>query len=293
MPKTLPILACGFMVVLMLTACDYRNQRTESNLVNHKTKNVAIIEKNTVNLRNQQGENQDFNSKIHEPEKLFAKNSDPKKAQQLKNSAGNSSNNNDIKTVAHPDRIPVLVNKQNMLPESYTPEDLIITNIPFIISEGSERTKMRKEAAVAIEKLFAAANKSGVPLVGISAYRSHLTQAELFNYYAARDGYNKASTYSALPGTSEHETGLSIDVTGKDGQCPAEDCFGITNEAKWLKGHAADYGFIIRYPEGKESITGYQYEPWHLRYVGKKMAKEIMRGGLTLEEYYGVVPVNQ
>lgn len=194
-------------------------------------------------------------------------------------------NKDSIQVVFNPESIPVLVNKQNKLPDSYNPTDLVITDIPFISGASNEKRKMRQEAAEAISQLFAGAKAQGISLLGVSAYRSHATQTTLFNSYVNKDGYEKARTYSALPGTSEHETGLSIDVTGGNGKCAAEDCFGGTKEAIWLEQHAAKYGFIIRYPQGKESITGYQYEPWHLRYVGKEIAHEIMNKGITLEEY--------
>ncbi len=188
--------------------------------------------------------------------------------------------------VSHPESIPVLVNKQNKLPESYQPDDLVDPNIPFIFAGKSEKRKMRAEAAAAIEDLFAGALKDGVKLLGVSAYRPYSKQKALFQQYVRQDGVEAAKTYSALPGTSEHETGLAIDVTGGDGKCAAEDCFSGSKEAKWIEAHAAEYGFIIRYPKGKEAITGYQYEPWHLRYVGKKIAADIMSRGITLEEYY-------
>ncbi|MFD2446940.1 D-alanyl-D-alanine carboxypeptidase family protein [Bacillus sp. CGMCC 1.16607] len=199
---------------------------------------------------------------------------------------------NSIQVVTNPESVPVLVNKQNKLPEKYTPKDLVYTTIPFTFKEKSEKKKMRKEAAVAIARLFEGANKQGIRLLGVSGYRSHSTQTVLFNYYVKKDGYEKARTYSALPGTSEHETGLAIDVTGGNGKCPAQDCFGKTKEAKWLQFHAYEYGFIIRYPKGKDSITGYKYEPWHLRYVGKTIAKDLRNRGITLEEYYSI-PVNK
>ncbi|MNN24070.1 D-alanyl-D-alanine carboxypeptidase [compost metagenome] len=150
---------------------------------------------------------------------------------------------------------------------------------------------MRSEAAKALEQMFAGAEKDGIYLAGVSAYRSHSTQTSLFNRYVAKDGEEKAKTYSAVPGHSEHETGLSIDVSGSDGKCAAEDCFGGTEEAKWLAEHAAEYGYIIRYPEGKDSITGYKYEPWHIRYVGVEIATYIADNNITLEEYYDAVPV--
>lgn len=188
--------------------------------------------------------------------------------------------------------IPVLVNKSNKLPDQYQPSDLIYPDIPFMFNQKSEKRQMRADAGAAIERLFAGAKQQGVNLLGVSAYRSHASQAALFNYYVNQDGYEAARKYSAIPGTSEHETGLAIDVTGGDGKCAAEDCFAGTEEAVWLEDHAADYGFIIRYPKGKDEITGYQYEPWHLRYVGKEIAKEIMERGITLEEYVDATVVN-
>ncbi|MEY2196923.1 D-alanyl-D-alanine carboxypeptidase family protein [Neobacillus sp. BF23-41] len=201
--------------------------------------------------------------------------------------------NNRTVVVSNPESIPVLVDKQNKLPAGYVPKDLVFTQIPFVPSPAnSEKHEMRNEAAAAIKKLFDAAKAQGVNFLGVSAYRSEKTQISLFNTYVNRDGYLKARTYSALPGTSEHETGLAIDVTEGDGKCAAADCFSDSTEAKWLQEHAADYGFIIRYPKGKEAITGYQYESWHLRYVGKKLAKEITSQGITLEEYYNAAKVN-
>ncbi|KIL39959.1 hypothetical protein SD70_17140 [Gordoniibacillus kamchatkensis] len=194
--------------------------------------------------------------------------------------------------VAKPDSISVLVNKQFALPAKYEPSDLVYPDVPFIFKENIEKRKMRKEAAAALEKLFAGAGKDGISLAGVSAYRSYATQKALFNNYVKTDGEAKAKTYSAEPGHSEHETGLAIDVTGSDGKCAAQNCFGGTKEAEWLAKHAAEYGFIIRYPKGKEAITGYQYEPWHIRYVGTDMAKEIAGKGLTLEQYLNAVPAS-
>ncbi|MEH6954797.1 M15 family metallopeptidase [Neobacillus drentensis] len=197
-----------------------------------------------------------------------------------------------IQEASSPAGIPVLVNKQNKLPASYQPSDLIYPDIPFTFKQRTEKRQMRAKAGAAIEKLFAGAKRQGVDLLGVSAYRSHAAQTTLFNYYVDLDGYKAASAYSAAPGTSEHETGLAIDVTGGDGTCAAEDCFEGTKEATWLQNHAAEYGFIIRYPKGKDSITGYQYEPWHLRFVGKDIAKKIMSRGITLEEYLNTTVVN-
>jgi D-alanyl-D-alanine carboxypeptidase len=206
--------------------------------------------------------------------------------------SGTPSQNANNQVVSSPEVVPVLVNKRNKLPDNYLPSDLIYPDIPFTFKQKAEKRQMRSEAGVAIEQLFAGAKQQGVNLLGVSAYRSHASQTALFKHYVNQDGYEAAITYSALPGTSEHETGLAIDVTGGDGKCAAEDCFAGTKEADWLQDHAAEYGFIIRYPKGKDSITGYQYEPWHLRFVGKAIAKEIMNRGITLEEYLDTTVVN-
>jgi len=198
-----------------------------------------------------------------------------------------------VQVAAQPESITVLVNKQFALPDGYAPKDLVYPNVAFTFKEKSEKKMMRKEAAAALETMFAASSKDGVKLAGVSAYRSNATQRTLFNNYVAKDGLEKARTYSAVPGHSEHETGLAIDVSGIDGKCAATDCFGGTKEAEWLAKHAAEYGFIIRYPKGKESITGYQYEPWHLRYVGTDVSGKIASKGLTLEEYFNAVPVSK
>lgn len=195
--------------------------------------------------------------------------------------------------IAKPEDIAVLVNKQHKLPEEYNPTDLVYPDVRFIFAEKIEKRMMRQDAATALEKLFAAAEDDNIQLAGVSAYRSHKTQTTLFDRYVKRDGLEKARTYSALPGTSEHETGLAIDVSGSDGKCAAADCFADTKEAQWLEKYAQEYGFIIRYLEGKEKITGYQYEPWHLRYVGVDVATEMVKSGEVLEEYFDAVPVTK
>jgi D-alanyl-D-alanine carboxypeptidase len=179
----------------------------------------------------------------------------------------------------------LLVDPTHKLPDNFIPQNLVQVSVPFI-DTTQERKMMRKEAADALAQMFNDARNQGVPLLGVSGYRSYKSQKDLFDHYVSIDGYEKASTYSAIPGTSEHETGLAIDVTSIDGKCAAEPCFGGTKQAQWLQAHVADYGYIIRYPEGKDKITGYEYEPWHIRYVGNPAAKEIMNNGITLEEYY-------
>lgn len=198
-----------------------------------------------------------------------------------------------IPMVAKPDDMAVLINKQNKLPANFVPKTLVDSGISFPFTNSIEIQKLRKDAAVAIQTLVRDAKKSGITIVGVSGYRSYSTQVSLFESYVKQDGYEKARKYSAIPGTSEHQTGLAIDVGNSSATCAAKDCFQNTKEAKWLQLHVADYGFIIRYPKGKEAITGYQYEPWHLRYVGKVVATEIMKQGITLEEYHKGLLVKQ
>lgn len=211
--------------------------------------------------------------------------------QETENSEHSPEAKNSVQVVTSPDNIAVLVNQQYKLPADYVPQDLVYPDVPFIFEEKTEKRQMRKEAADALQELFSAAQADGISLYGVSAYRSYERQQELFEYYVERDGLETAKTYSAMPGHSEHQTGLAIDVTGGNQSCVVEDCFAETPEAKWLADHAAEYGFIIRYLEGREGITGYKYEPWHLRYVGKEIAQEIASLGITLEEYLDEIPV--
>ncbi|MCM1270005.1 MAG: D-alanyl-D-alanine carboxypeptidase family protein [Ruminococcus flavefaciens] len=132
------------------------------------------------------------------------------------------------------------------------------------------------------QALSSAAAKEGLNLWIGSGYRSYYDQEIIYNNYVASDGVEMADTYSARPGFSEHQTGLVIDCNTID------DAFGATPESAWLAEHAHEYGFVIRYPKGKEDITGYQYEPWHIRYVGSKIATECYKRGICLEEYFGI-----
>jgi D-alanyl-D-alanine carboxypeptidase len=182
-----------------------------------------------------------------------------------------------------------LVNKDFALPDDYSPEDLTIPDIRFPFEEDLPKKQMREIAAEALEIMFQAAEDAGLQLYAQSGYRSYERQDAIFASNASQHGEEEANTFSARPGESEHQTGLTMDVTSPDVDFGLSIEFADTDEGKWVKEHAAEFGFIIRYPEGKEEITQYQYEPWHLRYVGKKAAKEIMEQDITLEEYLGQI----
>lgn len=187
----------------------------------------------------------------------------------------------------------VMVNKKRGLPDDYEPSDLTEPQVEFSFSGKSEKKLLRKEAAQALEQLFQLAAEDGIKLYGVSGYRSKATQTTIYNYNVKTQGQEEADKVSAKPGFSEHQTGLAIDVSSRSANFALEEVFGSTEEGKWLAEHAHEAGFIIRYLKGKEHITGYSYEPWHIRYVGVDMAKEIYDNGWTLEEYFQeAVPVN-
>ncbi len=189
--------------------------------------------------------------------------------------------------VKNTDDILVLVNKNRNLPADYKPNDLVIPNVRFSFEENIEKKYMRKEAAQALEELFNEAEKSGIYLYAVSGFRSYERQKYLFDYRAARDGFEEANKLTAYPGQSEHQTGLAMDISCESLGFDLRQEFEQTAEGKWLKENAHKYGFIIRYPKGAEDITGYSYEPWHVRYVGKETADKIYERGITLEEYLG------
>lgn len=189
--------------------------------------------------------------------------------------------------VTNPNDILTLVNKTYRLPRDYAPNDLMIPNIAFPFDGTDDRKRMREEAALKLEELFLAATNDGVELFGISGYRSFATQSQIFPSNVKRNSFEWANQFSAFPGESEHQTGLAMDVSSKSAHLALTEEFGDTKEGIWVKENAHRFGYIIRYPKGKESITGYTYEPWHLRYVGVEAAKEIFASNITLEEYLG------
>ena len=193
---------------------------------------------------------------------------------------------NDIVGAIRLDEMTALVNKNYKLPEDYKPTDLVVTNVAYsndVLGEG--QTMLRKEAAIQAEKMFAQAKREGVILLARSGFRSYRTQEQLYQGYVNRDGVEAADTYSARAGHSEHQLGLALDITSDSVNRELTIEFGKTKEGKWLKEHAYEFGFIIRFPEGKEHLTGFQYEPWHVRYVGIEAAKKIYKNDWLLEDY--------
>ncbi len=202
--------------------------------------------------------------------------------------AGLAKPDNDKSTISNPHEFLTLVNKEHALPANFVPRNLVKPDVRFPFTESLPKMQMREVAAGALEEMFQAGDNAGIDLFAQSGYRSYDRQDAIFASNVAQHGEKAANTFSARPGQSEHQSGLTMDITSPDIGYKLIVEFGKTDEGKWVQQHAAEYGFIIRYPKGKEDITKYQYEPWHLRYVGQDAAKEIMQKGLTLEEYLGV-----
>ncbi len=176
------------------------------------------------------------------------------------------------------DDILILVNKYNVLPEDYVPFDLKKVNTNY-----SYWGELRGEAADAFLTMVTAASKEGLKIINTSPYRSYDLQSRLYNNYVKDDGVKAADKYSARPGFSEHQTGLSTDVVTPTSTL---NTFKNTKEFTWMQENSYKYGFILRYGKDMEYITGYNYEPWHYRYVGIEAAKTIYENDLTFEEYY-------
>lgn len=187
-----------------------------------------------------------------------------------------------------PASVWIIVNKARPLPSGYAPSKLVTPDVPTRLAGTAEQSHVSDVIALPLKALFDAATTDNVYIKLSSGYRSEALQKQFYDSYVARDGQAAADTYSARPGTSEHQTGLAVDIIASSNACNLETCFGDMAEGKWLAAHAHEYGFIIRYPEGKQDITTYRYEPWHLRYVGVELAQELHTTNHTMEEFFGV-----
>lgn len=176
----------------------------------------------------------------------------------------------------------VLVNKYNYLKEDFIPENLQSINSNYALGN----MKLVSYAKEAFEKLSHAAKQEKLNIIAMSTYRSYNYQVNLYNRYVENDGKEAADTYSGRPGHSEHQTGLAVDVYNiKETYTNFEN----TKEFTWMQEHAHEYGFILRFPKDKVNETGYQYESWHYRYVGKEIAKYIKDNKISFEEYCATV----
>ena len=182
-----------------------------------------------------------------------------------------------IVTTDKGDNLLVLINKKIRLPSSYAPADLVDIS-------GFTGAKLLVETADKLLQMLAAAKSEGLDLTIVSAYRSYQDQVSVFNGWVASAGLKNAESFSAKPGFSQHQLGTAVDI-GAVGKSTFSDSFGKTPEGMWLEGNSYKYGFVISYPAGKETVTGYSYEPWHFRYIGVNNAQTMVNAGLILEEY--------
>lgn len=189
-----------------------------------------------------------------------------------------------VENYEDPTNLWTLVNKEHALPADYVPPELVSPNLATRANATFDETRVRLVMSDPLIALFSDASKAGHDLMIGSAYRTAATQDALFNSYVASAGYAEANRYSAHPGHSEHQTGLAVDISTTSQQCYLSACFINTADGQWLSDNAHVYGFTLRYPEGKEAITGYNFEPWHYRYVGIDLATALHQSDLTLDQ---------
>ena len=181
----------------------------------------------------------------------------------------------------------ILINRENKLTEDYIPSNLKKCEAKFL--DYVQDNNLENAAADAVKKMFDAAAKDGISLVGVSGYRSYGIQKGLYYTRMKQNGKERTRAYTAEPGASEHQSGLAIDILC-DEYLTLDEGFENTDAFRWLNENCYKYGFILRYLKGKEDITGYNYEPWHFRYIGnEEVAEDIMNRGLTFEEYINEV----
>lgn len=177
-----------------------------------------------------------------------------------------------------------LVSKTSPLAIDYIPTPISIPDILTNTDKGEEERSVRSDIVTPLETMFDDAETYGYQLMVGSGYRSADLQSVYFYSLANSIGEEAANQSIARPGQSEHQTGLAVDISTVSRNCYLSTCFADTDDGKWLENNSYKYGFILRYPEGKELITGYNYEPWHFRYVGVDLATAIYESGLTLDE---------
>ncbi len=189
-----------------------------------------------------------------------------------------------IADYSQPESIWIIVSKTHPISTDYIPANLKIPDVETRTDKSDAERSARSDIENSIKDMFAAASELGYSLMIGSGYRSAALQATYFNSLARSVGEEVANQTIARPGQSEHQTGLAIDLTTVSRYCYLSECFASTPEGIWLAANSYKYGFILRYPEEKVSVTGYSYEPWHFRYVGVELATSLYQSELTLDE---------
>ena len=183
----------------------------------------------------------------------------------------------------------MITNKEHILDKDYVPLEMYVVdeneNNFHQFKDASLKPMLRSDIKEYVDKLINDAQGLGLPIIVDSGYRSYNYQQVVLDALIKEKG-DEAFKLVALPGASEHQTGLAIDFAYYENGIYNDDVKENDKEAIWLKNNAWKYGFILRYPKGKENVTGYNFEPWHFRFVGLKLAKYLFKNDLTLEEYY-------
>lgn len=263
---------------------------------------VMLLAACTNNEKNAELKNIPFGNKQNEPKITDVTEDDKDKETESKDESADTDENkteeaeSDDETEEVNDRMPneenvydqssilAIVNRGETLDPTYVPRDLVTIEVPYV-NDIPMVNQLRKEASDALTKLFDDASKNGYTLYAVSGYRSYDYQPELYDNYVLSHGEEVARMFSAPAGASEHQTGLAMDVSSEEVAYQLVDTFGNTDDGVWVNDNAHRFGFIIRYPYGKDHITGYIYEPWHLRYIGTDLSYELYESGLTYEEY--------
>lgn len=280
------ILIVVLFLIIIYAAFKSISNGEEQNNQNTDNQNFPNQEQNEESDKNDNGNGQEQNNQVENENNFGNENNSGNETPDEENKFDLSLTLGENDIVTNASSVEVVVNKSRYLPSDYVPGDLVSLNdLPTVLS-NPEVNQLRKSAHDALKDLFSAAKKEGHELKARSGYRSYNTQESLYQSYVAKNGQEAADKFSAKPGQSEHQTGLAIDITAASMNFQLDDSFIDTKEGMWVKENAHKYGFIVRYLKDKENITGYMYEPWHLRYVGKQMAEEVYESGLTLEEFF-------
>jgi D-alanyl-D-alanine carboxypeptidase len=191
-------------------------------------------------------------------------------------------------SVNDPASIWAVVNKGRALPSSYNPSDLLAPNVALRLPATDPEMQIRATLAAPLQQMFKEADAEGLQLMLSSGYRSYQLQNIVYKANVGTQGQQTADSSSAKPGHSEHQTGLAVDIEPTSRECEVELCFADTPEGIWLAKNSYKYGFIIRYQKDQEKKTGYEYEPWHIRYVGIELAEQLHKSNQTLEQFFGL-----
>lgn len=281
------VIAAVLSACLVIALIFRKSLKKEETVTEKPVSSETVTKKNKTTVKKESDKKEEMTEETEQKEET-AENQEQTDQQGTDNSEQNYeevtvTQNSDV--VDNYTDILCVANKKHALPYDYVPGDLRTVNV-----DRSANWQMRDEAATALENMFAAASDDGVTLVACSGYRSAVYQDQLYSGYVQSYGTATADSISSRPGYSDHQTGLAMDIGDHDQATVFTTDMKNTPEGKWLYAHAHEYGFILRYPEGKESITGYSFEPWHYRYVGTATASAMyaISPDETLEEYLGI-----